>query len=144
VEDFAAPQDGRAAWVVGVTLLLWVGSLALGSWWFRRAALNTWWGLAVSACWVFLRSGSLVRTFVVMHDAIHNALFSKRWLNSWTGLVTGIMTGADAPGMHAAADQALLPISLCKTAMFCWCWVTQSSYIYALLAHEQQWYYNER
>jgi hypothetical protein len=100
VAAYAAPQDGRAAWVVGVTVLLWVGSLLLGSCWFRGTQPTTWQGLALSVCWVFLRAGSLVRVFVMMHDATHNALFSRRWLNSLSAATTGLMTGMDAGGKH--------------------------------------------
>lgn len=100
VAAFAAPQNWRAAWVVGVTVLLWVGTLLLGSWWFRGTQPNTWQGLALSACWVFVRMGSLVRAFVVMHDATHNALFSRRWLNSLSAVATGFMTGMDTGGKH--------------------------------------------
>jgi len=98
IASYAKPQDGRSAWVVSVTVVLWVSTLLLGAWWFRRAPLNTWWGLALSAGWVVVRSGTHVRAFVIMHDATHGALFSRHWMNTWTGHITGIMNAMDMEG----------------------------------------------
>jgi len=95
---YAKPQDGRSAWVVSVTVALWVSMLLLGTWWFRRAPLNTWWGLVLSAGWVVVRIGTYVRAFVIMHDATHGALFTKRWMNTWTGYITGILNATDMQG----------------------------------------------
>jgi hypothetical protein len=100
IAAFAGPQEGRSAWVVGATVLLWVGTLLLGNWWFSRAQLTTWKGLAVSACWLIVRMGTYVRAFVMMHDATHNTLFKRRWLNTLAGNITGLMVG-----MHAAGEQ---------------------------------------
>lgn len=95
---FAAPQDWRSAQVVGVTLLLWLGTLLVGSWWVKQDQFNSGWGLVWTALWVFARAGALVRTFVLMHDAIHYALFTKRWVNALTASLTGVMVGMDAWG----------------------------------------------
>lgn len=98
VAKYGKQDNVKGAWVVGVTLALWVATLLIGVWWFRRAPLTTLWGLAGTACWAFFRIGSYVRAFVVMHDAIHNALFTKRWMNTAAAIVTGLVNGADAPG----------------------------------------------
>lgn len=86
--------------MVGATIALWLGMLMLGAWWFRRACLDTWWGVALTACWMFVRTGTFVRAFVLMHDASHGALFTKRWLNTWSGSITGLMVGMDFTGEY--------------------------------------------
>jgi hypothetical protein len=98
VTAFAKPQQWHSALVFGTTVLLWWGLLALGAWWFKNANLRTWHGLALSACWVIVRTGSYIRAFVIMHDAIHHALFRERWLNTLVAIVTGFNVYMDPIG----------------------------------------------
>jgi fatty acid desaturase len=90
--------------VVFVTCALWLGMLFMGVWLFRRLPLNTAWGLAAAACWVFVRAGTFLRSFIIMHDALHGALFRRRWMNRWTSIITGLMTATDALGGVAACQ----------------------------------------
>jgi len=86
--------------------------LYTGVWWFKHAPLTSWWGLAGSAVWIFIRIGTYVRAFVLMHDATHGALFTKRWMNNWAGIITGLMNAMDAPDYQKthAQHHALLGI----------------------------------
>jgi fatty acid desaturase len=79
--------------------------LYLGAWWFRFAPLNTFWGLALSALWVLVRTGTYTRAFVLTHDTTHDALFNTRWKNWWTGIFTGLCIAMDAPGEQLAQQQ---------------------------------------
>jgi fatty acid desaturase len=79
--------------------------LYLGAWWFRFAPLNTFWGLALSALWVLVRTGTYTRAFVLTHDTTHDALFNTRWKNWWTGIFTGLCIAMDASGEQLAQQQ---------------------------------------
>lgn len=97
---FVGADNLRGAWVVGFTIVQWVGLLLGGVWWFHQpAALATWWGLGVSAFWLFLRVGTYVRPFITMHDAMHGTFFTKRWLNNLAGHMLGALVFIDATGV---------------------------------------------
>jgi len=97
VATFAAPCNGRAACIVGLTLALWLGTLSLNSWWFKQSqALSTWWGLLLSGLWLVARLGAFVRTSGLVHDGNHYALFNRRWANEWVAFLAGVLTGTDA------------------------------------------------
>lgn len=97
VATFAAPYNGRAACVVGLTFALWLGTLALNSWWFKQSqAHSTWWGLLLSGLFLVARSGAFVRASMVVHDGNHYALFTSRCANEWAAFLAGVITGTDA------------------------------------------------
>lgn len=71
IAAFATPDNARGAWAVGLTLVLWVGTLFVGMWWFKHAPLSSWWGLAGSALWVIIRIGTHVSKLKILESAIH-------------------------------------------------------------------------
>jgi hypothetical protein len=96
IAGFASPQDGRGAWVVTLTFILWFGSLAGGHFLFKALPVTTWWGAAAAAAWVALRVGAYARGFSVLHDAVHCSLFTRRWANRAAANGIGLLLTASA------------------------------------------------
>lgn len=91
IARFAAPQDGRGASLVALTVIFWFSAFVCGHFLFKALPLNTWWGLALGAAWVVVRVGTHVRCFCVMHDAVHYSLFTRRWLNEAAATISGML-----------------------------------------------------
>ena len=73
-----ASADDRRAWIeLGVSLLLWVASLAVG-----LASIGTWWIMLPA---ILLSATMGLRIYMIQHDCLHRSFFTSRKVNDVVG-----------------------------------------------------------